>query len=92
MGGVAKGEGVVPHVPSRSRALGGLRRGERLGLRTWRWPETVWVERTEGMMGRGCVRGRTRGGVREPPPSQASKLVWGVGKEGWERNVGRNDR
>lgn len=37
--------------------------------------------RTEGMMGRGCVRGRARGGVREPPPRQARKLSVGVGEE-----------
>lgn len=78
---MAKGEGVVPHVPSRNRALGGRRRGERLDLKTWRWPATVWVDRTEGMMGRGCVRGRARGGVREPPPKPGLETSVG-GREG----------
>lgn len=52
---------------------------------------SVWEGRAEGMTGRGCVRGRARGGVREPPPCRASELTWGWAG-GRERDVGRRDR
>lgn len=46
----------------------------------------------EGMMGRGCVRGRARGGVREPPPRSGPRTKWGWGRGGREREVGGRDR